>query len=145
VVIDINLHEGLDMKQHLFVVAIASTLLCLTGVRAMTKDEYNVSKERIVADYKVAKARCNTLKGNAKDVCMKKAKGTEDVAKAELEQEYKPSPANARKVTEEKANAAFEVAKEKCDSQSGDAKSACVNQAKANHDKAKADIKAMKG
>jgi hypothetical protein len=39
----------------------------------------------------------------------------------------------------------YNVAKEKCDDQSGDAKSACVNQAKADHDKAKADIKAMKG
>jgi len=39
----------------------------------------------------------------------------------------------------------YEVAKEKCDEQAGDAKDACVNQAKANHEKAKAQIKAMKG
>lgn len=40
---------------------------------------------------------------------------------------------------------AYEVAKEKCDDLSGDAKSACTNQAKANHDAAKAELKRMKG
>ena len=84
------------------------------------------------------------MKDNAKDVCMKEAKGTENVAKAELEQGYKPSDSHARKVAEEKATMAYDVAKEKCDDQKGDAKSACVKQAKADHDKAKADMKAMK-
>ena len=56
-----------------------------------------------------------------------------------------PSPGNARKVAEERAELNYEVAKEKCDAQKGDAKSACVNQAKADHDRAKADMKAIKG
>jgi hypothetical protein len=40
---------------------------------------------------------------------------------------------------------AYDVAKEKCDDMSGDAKNACVKQAKDQHDSAKADIKRMKG
>ena len=32
-------------------------------------------KDRIDAEYKSAKARCDGLKGNAKDVCMAEAKG----------------------------------------------------------------------
>ncbi|RYH29233.1 MAG: hypothetical protein EON54_22675, partial [Alcaligenaceae bacterium] len=67
------------------------------------------------------------------------------VAKAELEQAYKPSASHMKKVAEEKNDMMYEVAKEKCDDQSGDAKSACVKQSKADHDKGKADIKAMKG
>ena len=66
------------------------------------------------------------------------------MAKAELEQQYKPSDAHARKVAEEKAKANYEVAKEKCDDQAGDAKAACVKQAKADETQAKADIKATK-
>jgi len=78
-------------------------------------------------------------------VCMKEAKGNEDVAKAELEAQYKPSAAHTKKVAEEKADMTYNVAKEKCDDQQGDAKKACVDSAKAEHDKAKADMKAMKG
>jgi len=136
------------MKKHLLVLAIASSFFAMGAANAadgMTKDQYKVAKEKIEADYKVAKAQCDTMKDNAKDVCEKQAKGTENVAKAELEQQYKPTAGHAKKVAEEKAMATYEVAKEKCDDQSGDAKSACVNQAKADHDKAKADIKAMKG
>ena len=40
--------------------------------------------------------------------------------------------------------ARYEVAKEKCDDQKGDAKNACVKEAKAEEAKGKADIKAMK-
>ena len=37
-----------------------------------------------------------------------------------------------------------DVAKEKCESQSGDAKNACEKQAEADYDMTKADIKARK-
>jgi hypothetical protein len=84
------------------------------------------------------------MKDNAKDVCQKEAKGKEDVAKAELEQQYQPSDSHARNVAEERVKATYEVAKEKCDDQKGEAKAACVKQAKADEAQGKADIKAMK-
>ncbi|MBN8749207.1 Uncharacterised protein [Xylophilus ampelinus] len=132
------------MKKHLLMMAIAST--CFIGVHAsaMTSDEYKAGKDKIEADYKSAKAQCDTLKDNAKDVCEKEAKGKENVAKAELEQQYKPSASHQRKVAEEKVKADYEVAKEKCDDMKGDAKNACVKEAKAMEAKGKADIKAMK-
>ena len=43
-----------------------------------------------------------------------------------------------------RAEAQYDVAKEKCDDQKGDAKSACEKQASADEAKGKADIKAMK-
>ena len=132
------------MKKHLIVLAIASTCFAMSSASAITKDEYNAAKQKVEADYKADKAQCDTMKDNAKDVCMKEAKGKENVAKAELEAQYKPSAAHTRKVAEEKADMTYDVAKEKCDDQQGDAKKACVTQAKADHDKAKADIKAMK-
>ncbi|MDM0023061.1 hypothetical protein [Variovorax saccharolyticus] len=132
------------MKKHLLMLAIASTCLVAGQASALTQDEYKVAKEKIEADYKVAKAQCDTMKDNAKDVCEKQAKGTENVAKAELEQQYKPSPSHARNVAEEKVKAKYEVAKEMCDDQKGDAKNACEKQAKADEVKGKADIKAMK-
>ena len=55
-----------------------------------------------------------------------------------------PSDGNARKVAEAKVEATYNVAKEKCDDQKGDAKDACVKQAKADEAKGKADVKKMK-
>ena len=130
------------MRKHLLALAIASTCLVATHANAMTKQEHKAAEERIEADYKADKAKCDALKDNAKDVCEKEAKGKEKVAKAELEQQYKPSERHARKVADEKADAAYDVAKEKCDDMSGDGKDACIKQAKAEHDRAKADIKA---
>jgi hypothetical protein len=130
------------MRKHLLATAFAASFFVVSGANAMTKDEYKVEKERIEAEYKVAKAKCDTLSNNAKDVCMKQAKGAENLAKAELEQAYKPSPSHARKVEDEKAAMRYDVAKEKCDSLKGDAKDACVSQAKADRDRAKAHVKA---
>ena len=132
------------MKQHLIMIAIASTCLIAGQAGAMTQDEYKVAKEKIEADYKVDKASCDSLKGNANDVCEKEAKGKENVAKAELEQQYKPSDRNSRNVKEEKVKAAYEVAKEKCDDMRGESKSACEKQAKADEARGKAEVGAMK-
>ena len=132
------------MKKHLLMLALASTCFVATQASAMTADEYKVAKEKIEADYKVDKAKCDTLKDNAKDVCDKEAKGKENVAKAELEQQYKPSDSHARNVKEEQVKATYEVAKEKCDDLKGNDKDVCMKQAKATETKAKADAKAAK-
>src|SRR3954462_8583647 len=91
----------------------------------------NAEEDRIEADYKADKAKCDAMSGNAKDVCMKEAKGKEKVAKAELDARANPSERNQRKVEEAKAEAKYEVAKERCDDMKGNEKSACEKQAKA--------------
>ncbi len=108
----------------------------------MSKDAYKEAKDKIEAQYKSDKATCDPMKGNAKDVCKADAKGKEKVAKAELEAQYKPSPKNEEKVKTAKADADYDVAKEKCEDQKGSAKSACKKDAKAAHDSAKSQAKA---
>jgi hypothetical protein len=143
------------MKKLLLMCAAAS---CLTAVQVHAQvnptpppaaadpaiAEFKAARDKIEADYKAAKAACDAMKDNAKDVCMEEAKGKEKIAKAELDQKQKPSDGNARKVAEAKVEARYEVAKEKCDDLKGDAKDACVKEAKADEAKGKADIKAMK-
>src|SRR3954451_7711917 len=80
------------------------------------------AKDRIEADYKAAKDHCKDLKGNAKDVCKVEAKGNYQVAKAELEAQADPSPSHQAKLQKEKADAAYQLAKEKCDDLNGNAK-----------------------
>ncbi|WP_432726879.1 hypothetical protein [Variovorax sp. W6] len=106
--------------------------------------ELKAGRDKISADYKTDRAACDAMKDNAKDVCVEEAKGKEKIAKAELDQKVRPSDSGARKVAEAKVEVAYSIAKEKCDDQKGDAKSVCVKQAKADEEKGKAEVKAMK-
>ena len=72
---------------------------------------------------------------------MLQAKGKEKVEKAELEHQYKSTAANARKLEEVKADTAYDIAKEKCEDQAGDAEKVCKADAKAVHERA---VKAAK-
>lgn len=132
------------MKKHFLMLAVASSCLFASQANALTKDEYKAEKDKIQASYKVDKAKCDALKNNAQDVCEKEAKGREKVALAELEQQYQPTDRHARSVQEEKIDATYQVAKEKCDDLKGDAKNLCVKQAKADEAQGKAELKAMK-
>lgn len=130
------------MKTQFTAIALLCAASAMCSAQAMTKDEYKASKEKIEATYKADKKACDGMKDNAKDVCEKEAKAKEKVAMAELEQGYKPSSKNSRKVEEAKADSAYDVAKEKCEDQKGDAEKACKKDAKATHETA---MKAAKG
>ncbi|MDA7414803.1 hypothetical protein PGB34_00370 [Xenophilus arseniciresistens] len=132
------------MKKHLLMMAMGAGLLMAAQAGAMSREEYKVGEDRIAAEYKAATARCEALQNNARDVCEKQAKGQESVARAELEHNFKPGPASARKVAEEKVKAEYEIAREKCDDMQGEAKNSCEKQAKAVESRGMAEVKAMK-
>lgn len=126
--------------------ALAAGLALSGGAFAanMSKDEYKTAKDKIEADAKADKAACKSMSGNARDICQAEAKGKEKVAKAELEAQYKPSNKATTKVRNMKAEAEYEVAKEKCDDMKGNEKDVCRKDAKAAYTSAKADSKAQK-
>jgi len=95
-----------------------------------SKTDYKLTVEHAEADYKEAKSDCNARKGNDKDVCLKDAKATYESAKAEAKANRKASNAYAES-DEEKREASYKAGKERCDTLTGDAKSACVERAKA--------------
>ena len=107
----------------------------------LTKAEYKTSKDEISARYKVDHDACKTLSANAKDICVQEAKGKEKVAKAELEDSYSPSERNRYNMRLARADAAYAIAKEKCDDASGNAKDVCRKEAKSVYVAAKADAK----
>ena len=97
-------------------------------------DETRSRVARAESTYAVSKERCDDLKGNDKDVCVKEAKAVEvkALADAKLGKEI----GEARKdAADEKRDADYKVAIEKCDALAGDAKSACVTAAKAKFGK----------
>ncbi|OGA56656.1 MAG: hypothetical protein A3G81_10340 [Betaproteobacteria bacterium RIFCSPLOWO2_12_FULL_65_14] len=109
--------------------------------RSSARKVKDAEEDKIEADAKAAKAKCETMQGNAKDVCQAEAKAQEKIAKAELDAKKNPTARNQRKAAEMKAEGAYEVAKEKCDDLKGNEKDACQKDAKAKQDQAKADIK----
>ena len=102
------------------------------SVKKESKSEYNAAVDSAEADYKVAKERCDALKGNEKDVCVKEAKAVEKKAKADAKAQHKTVTAHAN-AGEDKREVAYKAAKEKCDSLSGNAKDSCVADAKAKY------------
>lgn len=122
-------------------------LLVSIGANAqegISRNEYKAGKEHIEANYKTAKETCDSLAGNQKDICVAEAKGGKNVAQAELEARYRPGSKNDYNVRVAKAEAAYEVAKERCDDQSGNAKDVCLKKAKSDETAAKADARANK-
>ena len=131
-------------KQRISAVAAAIGLAFSTVAMAdaMSKGEYNTQKDNIAVEYKANKSSCAPLAGNAKDICMAEAKGKERVAKAELENRYKPTDKTQYNSRIARAEADYAVAKEKCDDKAGNPKDVCVKEAVAVETAAKANAKA---
>lgn len=110
----------------------------------LSRAEFQAGKDRISAAYKVDKAACKPLTGNAQDVCEEEAEAKEKVARAELEFNHSGLAKDQTHVWEVKAKTAYEVAREKCDDRAGNAKDVCVQEAKAVRDKAMADARLSK-
>jgi hypothetical protein len=107
----------------------------------MSKPDYVTGKTRIAAGYKLDHSACGSLAGNAKDICAEQATGKQKVAMAELAYGHSASAGNHNKVLVAKADAAFSVAKERCDDVAGNVKDVCVKQAEATHTSALAGAK----
>lgn len=108
---------------------------------AMSKDDYGMAKKNADAQYKIDKDACSSRSGNAKDICVAEAKGKDDVAKAEAEAAYKNTPSAAEDARVARAQANYDVAKERCDDLAGNPKDVCVKEAKAALVRGKADAK----
>ena len=91
-------------------------------------------QESAEADYKVAKQKCQDKAGNDKDVCMKEAKAAETKVKSDAKAMRKTSDAKGE-AKDDKRDANYKVAAEKCDTLAGDAKNACMEQAKSRYGK----------
>jgi len=108
----------------------------------MGRDVYKAEKDRIEAEYKAAKEKCDKLTGNAEDVCDVQAKGDKRIAEADLDARNKNTPRAQEDAKKVRADVAYDVAKEKCDDLSGNAKDMCQKDAKAAHARAVSDVRA---
>ncbi|RZA13554.1 MAG: hypothetical protein EOP02_28160 [Proteobacteria bacterium] len=124
----------------------AALTLCAGAAQAanFSKSVYDGAKDDIKKTYKLDKDACDKMSGNAKDICVAESKGREKVALAQLEYNYSGSTKDEAKLIEERNEARYDVAKEKCDDRNGEAKDVCQREAKTVYEKSKADLKMNK-
>jgi hypothetical protein len=139
--ININLSEENSMKLKFSAIAIAAvwgvSVSAYGGL--LSKDELKRQNDRISADFKAQKQACDSRSGNAKDICMAEAKGHEKVAKAELDARDKGTAKSREDALAARADADYDVAKQRCDDLAGNTKDVCLKDAKAAQTKAKAN------
>lgn len=92
-------------------------------------DRTKLASVKADADFALAKERCDDKAGNPKDVCRQEAKAAHTKALADSKMESKVGDAQ-KEAAQDKRDADYKVATEKCDALAGDSKSACVNDAK---------------
>jgi hypothetical protein len=98
------------------------------------KDQTKLLVAKAESTYAVAKEKCDDKKGNDKDVCVKEAKATEVAALADAKAGKKIGEAK-KDAAQDKRDADYKLAVEKCDAMSGDAKASCIAAAKAKFGK----------
>lgn len=98
-------------------------------------DQNKVLLARAKAIYAVAREQCDAFAGNPKDVCVQQAKTnkTKALADAKLGKQIGVARKDA---ADDKRDADYKAEAEQCDALAGDAKIACVAQAKAYFGKA---------
>ena len=125
------------------------SLAFVSSAHAAPTDEaklaFAVAKDAAAADYKINRAKCDSLAGNPKEVCIAESKATEKSAGAEAEARYKSTDKARAAARKDIANANYDVAKTKCDNMKGNPKDVCIAEAKsarvAGVEDAKADKK----
>lgn len=95
-------------------------------------DREKLAEVKAETAYEVAKERCDDKAGNDKDVCVKQAQADKEKAMADIKLGHDTRGAS-KDAKEDKREADYKVAKERCDALSGDAKDSCVANAKRAH------------
>lgn len=106
------------------------------------KTAYNLARDTAATTYKHARAACDTITGNPKDVCVAQAKAarvrTEEEANAYYLNTLKAFTQSRMRI----ASANFERDKTRCKAFNGNEKDVCLSQAKATLISVQADARA---
>lgn len=96
----------------------------------MSKQAYEAAGQKIEARAKSERKACELQKGRAAGVCVKEAKARQKVAEAELEARYQPGPETVQEARYARAEAEYDIARDKCTDLRGPATDRCVKAAK---------------
>jgi hypothetical protein len=121
------------------VCAALSAFVTTVDAGLLPKDDIAREHSRINSAFRLEKQACDNLSSNARDICMAEARGKVKIAKADLEARDKGTPKSRQESLVARAEASYEVAKQRCDDLAGNLKDLCTTDAEARFTKAKAD------
>jgi hypothetical protein len=101
---------------------------------AKPADRIKVAVVKADTAYAVAKEKCDDLAGQPKDVCRAEAKAvhTKALVEAKLDKQVAAAVVNA---ADDRSDANYKLAREKCDSLAGTAQASCITDAKTRFNK----------
>ena len=110
----------------------AGASIAAAPATAQNRDAYRSAMDKIAADYRVAKEKCDKMtKGDTEEICEEEAKLMRARAEADAISKYDNTGNNLRNARMKVIEAEYEVADEKCESMEGDAEDKCESDAKA--------------
>jgi hypothetical protein len=109
---------------------------------ASSKAAYNLARDNAAATYKSARAGCDAITGNPKDVCIADAKAARVRAEEEANAYYQNTLKAFTQSRMRIADANFDRDKTRCNALTGNDKDVCISQAKATLISVQADAKA---
>lgn len=124
--------------------ALACSSASAAGPSPEAKAAYAQARDRAEADYKVARAQCDAITGNPKDVCVAEAKAARVRTTEEAEALYRNTLKAYTDSRLKIAEANYDRDKVRCEALTGNYKDVCIKQAKATRVAAEADAKADK-
>lgn len=133
------------MKVHFALALLVAGAWSAGQVQAATPEAklaYNEAKDRAALEYKTARARCDLITGNPKDVCAAEAKAARVHADEEAQARYKNTLKAYTQARLRIASAYYDVDRAKCAAVTGNDKDVCLQQAKATLIAAEADARA---
>lgn len=131
------------MNPWLLISALTIGAVAIVNASAMTADEFNGARQIVRDQYRVAVLQCRDLGGNQHDICVAEAKAQRDKTAAQLEADYRDTPRARAQALRQQADADFKLAQQICDDLSGQAKQACVADARAAYENYKLQIEHM--
>jgi osmotically-inducible protein OsmY len=102
---------------------------------------YRAVTQKAASEYKAASAKCVSMSGNDKDVCMAEAKLVRTRTEADALAKYNNNATSRAKARNNLADAEYDLAKAKCGAKNGADKDDCMNNAKSVHTAALADVR----
>lgn len=106
------------------------------------KTAYNTARDMAAATYKVARARCDAVTGNPRDVCIAEAKAERVRVEEEAGAAYKNTLKAYTQARMRIADANYDRDKARCGAVTGNPRDVCIKQAKATLITAQADATA---
>ena len=107
----------------------------------MSRTDYNAGRKAIESETRAAFAQCRPLTGAERDVCKAQARAEERVKVADLQARYHGTVAAAEDARLARVKAGFDVARARCEAESGDSKPDCLKAAREDRARALAQAR----